>query len=475
MLALIAAQLAACETRAQHLVYTYPDWVTASVVGDVDRDGVDDFVAGSFGRLRLVSGRDSTRWRSFSVVEFALAAAPVGDLDGDGAAEVPIGFDHFATLYSGGSCRPFVQCGVHFQYSGPRHLRVTSLGGMADVDGDGLRDLLIAYHLPFALGLSAELHLLSGQTGTPIRTWRRSVARDEHVRAFGLGDIDADGRGDYAVVVDRPQSSRVELFCGASGNPIRSHLPSGDEFLEIIDAGGDFDGDQVVDYLLASRRLAGGAAVDLMSGVSGTRLRTWIGTSRAGRAGDVDGDGTTDLALGSTVYSGRTFAPIAHVPGAHALFGIGDRDGDGVGDLVAEAPRHVQVWSSRRSDLVGVPNVVGASRSSRQDWWFQAPAAHAGKPFLVLGTVSGTTPGIQVAGAHLPLNFDPYTILTGTGQQLFVRASTGLLSASATAAGGLDLPAVPGTLFGLTLHHVYAVLGTGVDYVSQPVPLLLVF
>jgi hypothetical protein len=85
-----------------------------------------------------------------------------------------------------------------------------------------------------------------------------------------------------------------------------------------------------------------------------------FGTS-VSRAGDVDGDGFVDFAVGSpqfvnssgvttgrvTVFSGKDGSVIRAINGAaDSRFGValanpGDLDGDGVGDLVVGAPRHL--------------------------------------------------------------------------------------------------------------------------------------
>ena len=47
-----------------------------------------------------------------------------------------------------------------------------------------------------------------------------------------------------------------------------------------------------------------------------------------------------------------------------------------------------------------------------------AGAAHAGEADWILGSVSGQTPGMDLLGAHLPLNFDSYMLLTLTSPNL---------------------------------------------------------
>ena len=105
--------------------------------------------------------------------------------------------------------------------------------------------------------------------------------------------------------------------------------------------------------------------------------------------------------------------------------------------------------------------------------------AFGGDFYWMLGSVSGTSPGIDIAGVNVPLNFDPYTSLTLSMPLLpgvfmgFLNVfdPEGLATASFSVGPGQD-PGLAGTI----LYHAYVTTEdfVVVDFASDPVPLLLV-
>jgi hypothetical protein len=100
--------------------------------------------------------------------------------------------------------------------------------------------------------------------------------------------------------------------------------------------------------------------------------------------------------------------------------------------------------------------------------------ANAGRMFFVAGTASGTTPGINLMGQHIPLNVDDYTYLTVMGpNQPPLTNSFGFTDANGRATCTFTLPAgLDPALAGLTLTHCAALLFP-LDYVSKTDDLLL--
>lgn len=106
----------------------------------------------------------------------------------------------------------------------------------------------------------------------------------------------------------------------------------------------------------------------------------------------------------------------------------------------------------------------------------EAGAAHAGDPYLLLGSVSGTTPGTPVGGTVLPLNWDGYSFATLTlANQAPFLGTFGLLDASGSAKAHLDLPAgMDPFLAGVTIQHAFLASGAAGVFASNPLPLTLV-
>lgn len=107
-------------------------------------------------------------------------------------------------------------------------------------------------------------------------------------------------------------------------------------------------------------------------------------------------------------------------------------------------------------------------------------SANAGKLYITLGSLSGTSPGIPIDSVVLPLNFDAYLNFTVTvPNSTILSSSLGFLGAMGTATTRFNLPpaAVP-ALAGSTVHHatlVFDIPGGGTAIVaSQAVPCALV-
>jgi cytochrome c553 len=96
-----------------------------------------------------------------------------------------------------------------------------------------------------------------------------------------------------------------------------------------------------------------------------------------------------------------------------------------------------------------------------QNLCLSAGLEHANKVYLMLGSGSGTSPGIQGPGFVLPLNWDSYTTFTLLHPNtLPLVSSLGLLDATGVAGAGFALPAnaLSGSLAGAVLNHSYLVL-----------------
>ena len=120
-------------------------------------------------------------------------------------------------------------------------------------------------------------------------------------------------------------------------------------------------------------------------------------------------------------------------------------------------------------DLDSISLVAGGTQSLEID----ATDVHAGKLYLMLGSASGTSPGIAVNGFVLPINFDGYTAYT-LGMPNFppLSGSLGVLDAEGRASAAVTMPAgSDSSLAGVTLNHAYSVIGAvgNVEFTSNPV------
>ena len=109
---------------------------------------------------------------------------------------------------------------------------------------------------------------------------------------------------------------------------------------------------------------------------------------------------------------------------------------------------------------MGTPSELSASTGGAQTLALDARLEHAGRPYLFLGSLSGSLPGAPVDGQVLPLNFDGYTALGLLAPNVPPLASSlGVLDAQGRGLAGFTLfPGYPPSVVGLALHHAYVVL-----------------
>ena len=278
-------------------------------VGDLDSDGVEDIAVGApgpvgvfplppdpldpqprpeWGRVFIFSGAtgglilsllpDIVLWP----FTFGASVASLGDVNGDGISDIVAGAPLYVRgwgsvwAYSGhdgsliwGSVEPSPspedwgqECGSFGAY----------LSDIADLTGDGCRDLLVAapFHDcdpdPDEVLIAGKAYVLDGSDGTIFRThdcpapsdgwtWDSIIYRNLYGACPGaIGDQDGDGVEDYAF--GESGAAIVHLFSGASGNLIRDiNSPSDvstDFFGWQIAGDGDRDADGLNDFWVAA-------------------------------------------------------------------------------------------------------------------------------------------------------------------------------------------------------------------------------
>lgn len=188
-------------------------WCIASV-GDVNGDGSADLVLGAegatrdtgrTGAARVVSARNGELQRTlFGSADsyFGTAACGLGDIDGDGAADYAIG------AWNGGS-RDDSRCGEVCVFSGRSGKLLRTLTGRnhldhfghalacpGDVDQDGINDILVG--APSTEG-AGYVQLFSGKTFAPLGEHRFASSGESCGSTLCAGDIDSDGHRELLV------------------------------------------------------------------------------------------------------------------------------------------------------------------------------------------------------------------------------------------------------------------------------------
>jgi hypothetical protein len=314
---------------------------------------------------------------------FGTAAKGVGDLNGDGIRDFVAGAPSddtngadsgsvwFYSGYDGTLLRV-----LRGPLPGVAPLRVVDAAG--DVNQDGSVDVLV--------GGMGFVQLISGANGAVLYlltdpfslTFARTVA--------GIGDVNQDGVPDFAAGDPESQGGRgrIVVWSGATGTVI-FELPGGtvtsltgtaygEKLGASLAGAGYVDGDGVPDFVAGApeRRVCTGGIgggtctvigrVYVYAGATGGVIHTWTGSSAevlgraVDRAGDVNGDGRDDVIAGipsaekARVFSGATGLSLADVVGigmpspftfesfGSAVAGAGDVNADGYDDVIVGAP-----------------------------------------------------------------------------------------------------------------------------------------
>jgi hypothetical protein len=127
--------------------------------------------------------------------------------------------------------------------------------------------------------------------------------------------------------------------------------------------------------------------------------------------------------------------------------------------------------------LSGSTGALSIASGGSVQFSLQAGPSQAGALHLLLGSLSGTVPGVPLDGLLLPLVPDAYLGLTLAGSGPLVGA-LGLLDASGKGSATLLLPAgaIAPSLAGLLVHHAFVLLDPStlaVSLTSNPIPTTL--
>jgi hypothetical protein len=120
---------------------------------------------------------------------------------------------------------------------------------------------------------------------------------------------------------------------------------------------------------------------------------------------------------------------------------------------------------------------LSLSRGGKQRLHLEADIQHAGRFFWLLGSASGTTPGIPSI-PPVPLNVDAYMEFTVSHPETFIKGGVGYLDSSARAQAAITIAPndLDPTFAGIVLNHAFLILDEKLGYAdcSNPVPLTFV-
>ncbi len=390
--------------------------------GDINGDGFDEIMVGApfnnsddsiedAGQVIIWYGTSNFPGTSSicngdqANAHFGMSLASLGDMNGDGYEDILIGAPDYdngqenegaAFLYKGSSEGLQLTYSHIFESDQADAKFGQSLAGAGDLNGDGDPDFIIGasqydngqanegavfiyYDLTDPLGLTVSI-----------------IARGNQERASlgysvsGAGDVNGDGYSDVIVGAPGYDNGQTDegaafLYYGSAQGldtalPVMLELNQEESgFGTAVSTAGDVNGDGYSDIIVGADTWTNGeqlegAAFVFYGAASGINLvpdmleinqeDANFGAAVA-CAGDIDGDGFSDVIVGAQLYNGETSdqgaiavfygsASGIVVPGSPTIFtyeneearfgytvaGAGDVNGDGFSDVIAGAPYH---------------------------------------------------------------------------------------------------------------------------------------
>ena len=395
---------------------------------------------------------------------FGQSVVGIGDVNGDGYGDVAVGspyFDNGQTnegrvfVFLGSASGLASTAAWTAEANQASALFGYSVGAAGDVNGDGFDDLVVGAYL-YDNGQTDEgrAYLYLG-SATGLGTTAAWTAESDQASArfgwsvSGAGDVNGDGFGDVVVGATQydnghTDEGRASLYLGSATGLSTTAAWTAESNQGTaytgwsVDGAGDVNGDGFGDVAIGStlwdngQTNEGRASVYLGSAAGLATTASWnfepnqsgaaVGGSVVG-AGDVNGDGYADLAVGAYLYDngqineGRALVFHGSATGlatsaswtgepnqANAYLGYsvaaaGDVNGDGYADLVAGA----HLYDNGQTDEGGAWLWYGSATglSSTAAWTGEADQASAYYGYSVAGAdVNGDGYSDVIAGSY---------------------------------------------------------------------------
>ncbi|QQR88205.1 MAG: FG-GAP repeat protein [Flavobacteriales bacterium] len=318
---------------------------SVACAGDVNGDGFSDVLFGGpeytsgqaqegrayvfFGNLTAAMSLAWSGESNQAGARWGGAVASAGDVNGDGFSDVLIGVPEWDNGQTNeGMARCYLGGPASINTLAPEHTLIgpvtfsRSVSSAGDVNGDGYGDIVIG--APDARLVTIHHGSTNGPSIAPDRSYLLPGVQGYGYCVSGAGDVNGDGYGD--VIVGTDYGNTVYVYHGsATGLPVAANWSvtgtANTRFGFSVGSAGDVNGDGYADVIIGQPGHNSGAGRVVVHHGSPTGLSiapNWVSTpfdaphlpnSFYGEgvdvAGDVNGDGYSDVIIGAGGYNGN--------------------------------------------------------------------------------------------------------------------------------------------------------------------------
>ena len=327
-----------------------------AAAGDVNGDGYADVIVGApdhnaatgradlhHGESASVSSASSPTLTGAASSNFGGSVASAGDVNGDGYADVIVGAYNTgqAFLYLGGASGLGTSPATTLTGEASGDYFGESVAGAGDVNGDGYDDVIVGAN-GFNNRTGRVYVFLGGAAGlsaTPATTLTGEASSNYFgYSAAGAGDVNRDGYADVVIGAYGYSGfpGRAYVFLGSAGgvNPTVATTLTGEaggsRFGYSVASAGDVNRDGTGDLVVGAYShngigrayvflgSPGGLTTPAITAISGEGTGSRFGRAVA-PAGDVNGDGFSDIVIGADLYGSVTGRAYVFLGGASGL------------------------------------------------------------------------------------------------------------------------------------------------------------